>query len=154
MKTYILLLLLSTIFCASHLLGECGMAPKYRPISCYTDTVLPEDLPELKELLEKFKNGGDDNEFANYLGDMVDKKAARESNGQKNDDLIDQPIGACGMHPKYLPFKCYEPNVLRRDRNTLADAYDKFHGSDLTAFNKVYKELEDKKYEYFYGSSK
>ena len=153
MKTYILLLLLAAISCA-HLLGNCGMAPKYRPISCYEDTVLPEDIPELKELLEKFKNGGDDNEFANYLGDMVDKKAVRESNGEKNDDLNNQPIGACGMHPKYLPFKCYEPNVLRRDRNTLADAYDRLHGSDLTAFNKVYQQLEDKKYEYFYGSSK
>ena len=156
MKTCILLFLFTTIFCGSDkiIFGKCGMAPKRRPVSCYTNTVLPEDIPELTELLEKFKDG-DDNEFANYLGDMIDKKAARESNGQKNDeDLINQPIGACGMAPQYLPFRCYEVNVLRRDKKTLSDAYDKYHKSDLKAFNKVYTELEDKKQKYYGTSSK
>ena len=147
MKTYILLVL---AFCAvsAQMLGNCGMAPKYRPISCYEGKVLPEDIPELKKLLELFKDGGDDNVFALYLGDMFDKKEFREGR-DPNETQQAELLGKCGVHPKYLPYECYEPRVLRRDREELRDAFDKLHESDLTSFNKVLTGLVDKKFQYY-----
>ena len=65
----------SLIICDSiSLIGKCGMIPKYRPLECYKNSVLPEDLAELSEILLEFKNGGDDKELADLLGDMFDKK--------------------------------------------------------------------------------
>ena len=147
MKTYILLAL---AFCAvsAQMLGNCGMAPKYRPISCYEGKVLPEDIPELTKLLELFKDGGDDNVFALYLGDMFDKKEFREGR-EPNEEGQAQLLGKCGVHPKYLPYECYEPRVLRRDREELHEAFDKLHESDLNSFNKVLTELVDKKFKYY-----
>ena len=147
MKTYILLAL---AFCAvsAQMLGNCGMAPKYRPISCYEGKVLPEDIPELTKLLELFRDGGDDNVFALYLGDMFDKKEFREGR-EPNEEGQAQLLGKCGVHPKYLPYECYEPRVLRRDREELHEAFDKLHESDLNSFNKVLTELVDKKFKYY-----
>ena len=147
MKTYILLAL---AFCAvsAQMLGNCGMAPKYRPISCYEGKVLPEDIPELQQLLDQFKDGGDDNVFALYLGDMFDKKEFREGR-DPNEGMQAQLLGKCGVHPKYLPYECYEPQVLRRDRPEFKDTYDKLHESDLNAFNEVLKGLIDKKFKYY-----
>ena len=148
MKVYILLALLSvTVY--GQLLGQCGMAPKYRPISCYEGKVLPEDLPELKDLLEQFRNGGDDHEFANFLGDMFDKKDFREGRESNEEENSKKLLGKCGMHPKYLPYECYEPNVLRRDRTKLKQTYDELHGSDLEAFNEVLVDLRNRKFAYF-----
>ena len=146
MKTYILLVL---AFCAvsAQMLGNCGMAPKYRPISCYEGKVLPEDIPELKQLLEQFKDGGDDNVFALYLGDMFDKKEFREGR-DPNEASSQQLLGKCGVHPKYLPYECYEPQVLRRDRAQLKEAFEKLHESDLNSFNEVLVGLKEKKFKY------
>ena len=148
MKTYILLAL---AFCAvsAQMVGNCGMAPKYRPISCYEGKVLPEDMPELEQLLEEFKEG-DDNVFALYLGDMFDKKEVREGREPNDEDNSQKLLGKCGVHPKYLPYECYEPQVLRRDRPELQDAFDNLHESDLDAFNQVLIKLRDKKIAYFY----
>ena len=110
MKVYILLALCVYVVYA---LGNCGMAPKYRPIECYKGQVLEEDIPELEELLEKFKNGGNDNEFDNYLEDMFDKKEYKE--GNEVNEVSYGFGGKCGVAPKYLPYECYEVNVLRRD---------------------------------------
>ncbi len=144
MKVYILLALCVYVVYA---LGNCGMAPKYRPIECYKGQVLEEDIPELEELLEKFKNGGNDNEFDNYLEDMFDKKEYKE--GNEVNEVSYGFGGKCGVAPKYLPYECYEVNVLRRDRNELKEAYDTLHDSDLKAFNKILDKLKEKKYAYF-----
>ena len=81
------------------------MAPKRRPISCYEWKVLPEDMAELEQLLEEFKDG-DDNVFANYLGDMFDKKEFREGRDPNEEDNSKKLLGKCGVHPKYLPYEC------------------------------------------------
>ena len=52
---------------------------KKRPISCYYGHILNEDIPELKILLEKYKEGND-NEFADYLADMIEKKIIEKVN--------------------------------------------------------------------------
>lgn len=146
MKVCILLALLA-LAVSSPLLGQCTMAPKNRPISCYEGQVLKEDIPELMDLLEKFKGDGDDHVFAYYLGDMFDKKDFREGKVENIDNQ--KLLGKCGTHPKYQPFECYEPRVLRRDRNTLKEAYDKYHESDLEKFNSIYTPLIEKKFSYF-----
>ncbi len=124
------------------------MAPKRRPISCYEGKVLPEDMAELEQLLEEFKDG-DDNVFANYLGDMFDKKEFREGRDPNEEDNSKKLLGKCGVHPKYLPYECYEPQVLRRDRSELKDAFDNLHESDLDSFNQVLIKLRDKKVAYY-----
>ena len=145
MKYYILLALLACISC--QLLGGCTGTPKKRPIECYRGQVLNEDLAELKELLEKYRDG-DDHEFADYLGDMFDKKEFREGRAE-NENQNPKILGKCGVHPKYQPFECYERNVLRRNRNQLKEAYDKLHGENLEEFNKIYIEYADAKQAYF-----
>ena len=148
MKAYLLLALLA--FAVSEpLLGQCTMAPKKRPIECYEGKVLPEDIPELTQLLEEFKEDGDDHVFADYLGDMFDKKDFRE--GKETNEEEGQPklLGKCGVHPKYLPYECYEPQVLRRDRAQLKQAFDNLHESDLDLFNEVLVTLKDRKMAYF-----
>ena len=147
MKVYLLLGLFAYAFSLG-LLGKCGMAPKNRPISCYEGQVLPEDIPELTQLLEEFQGDGDDNVFALYLGDMFDKKDFREG---KDPNETEEPklVGKCGVAPKYLPYECYEQQVLRRDRATLKEAYDNLHEKYLDSFNKVLLELQDKKFTYF-----
>ena len=147
MKAYLLLALLAYATCQS-LLGQCTMAPKRRPISCYEGKVLPEDMPELEQLLEEFKDG-DDNVFANYLGDMFDKKEFREGRDPNEEDNSQKLLGKCGVHPKYLPYECYEPQVLRRDRSELKDAFDNLHESDLDSFNQVLIKLRDQKIAYY-----
>ena len=144
MKYYILLALLACISC--QLLGGCTGTPKKRPIECYRGQVLNEDLPELKELLEKYRDG-DDHEFADYLGDMFDKKDFREGRSENNQQS--GLVGKCGMNPKYQPFECYEPHVLRRNRNELKNAYDTLHGEKLEEFNKIYERLSEAKIAYF-----
>ena len=47
MKVYLLLALLAFATCQSHF-GQCNMAPKRRPISCYEGKVLTEDMPKLE----------------------------------------------------------------------------------------------------------
>ena len=148
MKFYLLLALIAYAVSQS-LLGQCTMAPKRRPISCYEGKVLPEDMPELEQLLEEFKEG-DDNVFALYLGDMFDKKEIREGREPNEEDNSQKLLGKCGVHPKYLPYECYEPQVLRRDRNELKDAFDTYHESDLDSFNQVLIKLKDKKIAYYY----
>ena len=143
------LILLSLLFCSisCQFLGRCTGTPKKRPIECFYGQVLNEDIPELKELLEKYRDG-DDHEFADYLGDMIDKKEFREG---KTENSQQKPIilGRCGVAPKYLPFACYERNVLRRNRNQLKEAYDTLHGTNLPEFNKVYFKLVETKRAYF-----
>ncbi len=146
MKVYILLALCAYVVYAGQL-GNCGMAPKYRPIECYEGKVLDEDLPELKELLRKFKNGGNDHEFANILGDMIDKKKYREN--KKVNKVPSAKVGKCGLAPKYLPYECYETKVLRRDRVLLKQAYDSLHDSDLEAFNEILRQLKANRAAYF-----
>ena len=135
-----------------NLIGGCGQAPKNRPIGCYTDKVLQEDIPELKRLLRQFKKTGDDNVFADYLYDMFEKKKFREGK-EKNEPQPATQIGNCGMHPKYLGFECYEPQVLRRHRTELKNAYDNLHATKLEDFNKVLIELREKKVNYYEGKS-
>ena len=147
MKVCILFALLA-LTVSSPILGQCSMAPKNRPISCYEGQVLGEDIPELMDLLERFKGDGDDDVFADYLGDMLDKKDFREGK-QENNEEEKQLLGRCGMAPKYLPFECYEINVLRRDRNTLKSAYEQYHESDLEKYNSIYVPLIEKKWSYF-----
>ena len=146
MKSFVLLIL---FFCSINcqLIGGCTGTPKKRPISCYYGQILNEDIPELKELLEKYKNG-DDNEFADYLGDLIDKKNYREG---KYDNIKEKIIflGKCGMHPKYLPYECYEKNVLRRNRKVLKESYDKLHKDNLEEFNKIYNTFVEAKLAYF-----
>ena len=146
MKTLLLLSLL-IVSISSQKIGGCTGTPKMRPIECYYGQVLNEDIPELKELLEKYRNG-DDHEFADYLGDMFDKKEFREGRAE-NDNQNPKILGKCGVHPKYQPFECYERNVLRRNRNQLKEAYDKLHGENLEEFNKIYIEFADAKQAYF-----
>ena len=147
MKVFVLLVLCAYASCV--LLGKCGMAPKYRPIECYEGQVLPEDIPELKELLERFGNEiGDDNEFALYLEDMFDKKDFKEGK-PSNEKEVSNLLGKCGVAPKYLPFECYEVNVLKRDRAQLKEAYDTLHDTDLKAFNEILITLRDKRFAYF-----
>ena len=148
MKVYLLLALIAYAVSQS-LLGQCTMAPKRRPISCYEGKVLPEDMPELEQLLEEFKDG-DDNVFANYLGDMFDKKEVREGREPNEEDNSQNLLGKCGVHPKYLPYECYEPQVLRRDRAELKAAFDALHESYLDSFNLVLVKLKDKKIAYYY----
>ena len=147
MKVCILLALLAFAI-SSPLIGSCSMAPKNRPITCYEGQVLREDIPELMDLLEKFKGDGDDHVFADYLGDMFDKKDFREGK-LENDGGEKHLLGKCGMAPKYQPYECYETKVLRRDRNTLKSAYDEYHESDLEKFNSIYVPLIEKKWSYF-----
>ena len=144
MKYYILLALLACISC--QLLGGCTGTPKKRPVECFRGQVLNEDFDELKELLEKYRDG-DDHEFADYLGDMFDKKDFRE--GRVNNGQNGSLLGKCGMHPKYQPFECYEPHVLRRNRKELKNAYDTLHAEKLEEFNKIYDKLYEAKIAYF-----
>ena len=58
-------------------------------------------------------------------------------------------VGKCGMHPKYLPFECYEKNVLKRNRKELKETYDKLHKNNLEDFNKIYSNLVEAKFAYF-----
>ena len=143
----LLLLSLLIVSISSQKIGACTGTPKMRPIECFYGQVLNEDIPELKELLEKYRNG-DDHEFADYLGDMFDKKEFREGRAE-NDNQNPKILGKCGVHPKYQPFECYERNVLRRNRNQLKEAYDKLHGENLEEFNKIYIEYADAKQAYF-----
>ena len=145
MKYYILLALIACISCQMFG-GACTGTPKKRPIECYRGHVLNEDLPELKELLEKYRDG-DDHEFAYHLGDMIDKKDFRE--GRLENDQEKTLLGKCGVHPKYQPFECYEPHVLRRNRNELKEAYDNLHKDNLEEFNKIYERLSEAKIAYF-----
>ena len=145
MKYYILLALIACISCQMFG-GACTGTPKKRPIECYRGHVLNEDLPELKELLEKYRDG-DDHEFAYHLGDMIDKKDFRE--GRLENDQEKTLLGKCGVHPKYQPFECYEPHVLRRNRNELTEAYDNLHKENLEEFNKIYERLSEAKIAYF-----
>ena len=147
MKVLLLLIISTFCICAPlGFIGKCGMAPKYRPLECYKNSVLEEDMKELTEIVSKFKNGGDDKEFANLLGDMFDKKKYREKKDSSNKIAR---IGGCGMHPKYLPVECYEQNILRRDRDTIRDVYKQYHENDLRKFNEIYLKLIEKKYDYF-----
>ena len=148
MRVALIFIMLTVCLCVGHLsfIGKCGMAPKYRPIDCYKNSILPEDMKELEEIMSKFKKGGDDKEFANLIGDLFDKKKFRK---KKNLKVDTKKLGSCGMHQKYLPVNCYEENVLRRDRKKLREIYDKYHGSDLKTFNEIYKELINKKFKYF-----
>ena len=144
MKYYILLALLACISC--QMLGKCMGTPKKLPLECYKGKVLNEDLPELQELLEKYKDG-DDHEFADYLGDMYEKKDYRLG---KTENAEEQKVlGKCGMHPKYQPYECYEPHVLRRNRKELKAAYDTLHKDNLMEFNKIYIKLNEAKIAYF-----
>ncbi len=143
----LLLLSLLIVSISSQKIGACTGTPKMRPIECFYGQVLNEDIPELKELLEKYRNG-DDHEFADYLGDMFDKKEFREGRAE-NENQNPKILGKCGVHPKYQPFECYERNVLRRNRNQLKEAYDKLHGENLEEFNKIYIEYADAKQSYF-----
>ena len=61
----LLLLSLLIVSISSQKIGACTGTPKMRPIECFYGQVLNEDIPELKELLEKYRNG-DDHEFADY----------------------------------------------------------------------------------------
>ena len=143
----LLLLSLLIVSISSQKIGACTGTPKMRPIECFYGQVLNEDIPELKELLEKDRNG-DDHEFADYLGDMFDKKEFREGRAE-NENQNPKILGKCGVHPKYQPFECYERNVLRRNRKQLKEAYDKLHGENLEEFNKIYIEYADAKQAYF-----
>ena len=150
MKIIVLFVLLAFSTCDSlGFIGKCGMAPKYRPLDCYKNSVLPEDLEELSGILSRFKNGGDDKDFAELLGDMFDKKKYRE----KKIEFENKKVGGCGMHPKYLPVECYEQNILRRDKKAIRYAYEEYHASDINKFNEIYKQLIEKKY-YYYNSNK
>ena len=146
MKTYILFAILAFAIC-DHI-GQCGMAPIYRPLSCFKNVVLQEDFNELLEVQLKFRAEKNHKSFALYLGDMIDKKEYRELKKNGKPVNIDM-IGKCGVHPKYLKFECYSPNVLRRDKMELKEAYDKLHDSNLEAFNKIYSSLQDKKFKYY-----
>ena len=148
MKVYILLALLA-VAVSSPLLGRCGMAPKYRPLYCFEGKVLPEDLPELQKLLDKYREGGDDHEFADYLGDMFDKKDIRE--GRKSNEEEETPVilGRCAQPPQYRPYECYAERVLRRDRKELKEAYDSLHESNLDEFEKIYLSLVEKRRKYY-----
>ena len=150
MKVELLLILSSIYFCSSftRLIGKCGMAPKYRPIECFKGSVLEEDLEELSKILKVFKNGGDDADFANLLGDMIDKKRFKEKSNSPLEDL-EIRIGGCGMHPKYLPVECFEQNVLRRDKKALREAYNLYHEKKLNKFISIYQELIERKNTYF-----
>ena len=144
MKYYLLIALLACISC--QMLGRCQGTPKKRPLECFKGQVLNEDLPELEQLLEKYRDG-DDHEFADYLGDMFDKKEYREGRAENQEGkTID---GKCGMHPKYQPFECYEPHVLRRNRKELKNAFDSLHAEKLEEFNKIYEKLVEAKFAYF-----
>ncbi len=152
MKSFLILIISTFCFCEQiGFLGRCGMAPKYRPLECFKNSVLEEDLNELSEVLLKFKNNGDDSEFANILGDMIDKKKFRE---KKNFEQEEKRIGACGMHPKYLPVECYEQNILRRDKNIIRDAYNKYHEKNLKKLSEIYRQLIEKKYFYYNQKNK
>lgn len=151
----LVLLLIISIICIDNsieIMGKCGMAPKYRPLECYKNSVLPEDLDELTEILERFRDGGDDNEFADLLGDMFDKKRYREKGASKVEEK--RKIGNCGMHPKYLPVECYEQNILRRDKKLIKDAYNKYHENNLKKFNEIYNQLIEKKNYYYKNPNK
>lgn len=153
MKITLLLIFFSLIICPhNHLIGKCGMAPKYRPLDCYKNSVLPEDLDELSEILSQFKNGGDDKDFADLLADMFDKKNYRENNNIN--DKKRKKIGGCGMHPKYLPVECYEQNILRRDKKQIREAYKKYHETEIKRFNEIYQQLIEKKFKYYNSNNK
>ena len=122
------------------------MAPKYRPIECYQNSILPEDMDELKRILFQMKNGGDDKEFANLLGDMFDKKRFREKPSSQDEK---KELDGCGMAPQYLPVECYENYVLRRDKKIIKDAYDKYHKKDINKFMRIYLQLIEKKLNYY-----
>ena len=144
MKYYLLIALLACISC--QMLGHCQGTPKKRPLECFKGQVLNEDLPELEQLLEKYRDG-DDHEFADYLGDMFDKKEYKEGRAENEEDS--NLLGKCGMHPKYQPYECYEPHVLRRNRKELKNAYDTLHAEKLGEFNAIYERLVEAKFAYF-----
>ena len=148
MKACILLTLLAAAV-SFPLVGLCSMPPKNRPLYCFKGEVLSEDLPELKTPLDKYREGGDDHEFADYLGDMFDKKDIRE--GRKSNEEEETPVilGRCAQPPQYRPYECYAERVLRRDRKELKEAYDSLHESNLEEYNKIYFSLLDKKRKYF-----
>ena len=124
--------------------NDCSLAPRKRPISCYKDSVLEEDMDELKDLLENYDIS--DKLLALYLEDFWEKKLYKEGKVTIPAQL---PI-ACGVAPQNLPYECYENQVLKRDTPELKDAYDKYHAKDLQKFNQILEELIKKK-EDFYG---
>ena len=144
---YLILLALITFTLSSPLLGKCAGTPKKRPIECYKGQVLNEDLPELEQLLEKYRDG-DDHEFADYLGDMFDKKDYREGR-YVNEIEKNGLLGKCGMHPKYQPYQCFEANVLRRNRNELKNAFNTLHETKFEEFLNLYTKLVDARFAYF-----
>ena len=147
MKACLLLTLLAAAV-SFPLVGLCSMPPKNRPLYCFKGEVLSEDLPELKTLLDKYRREGNDEEFADYLGDMYDKKEFREPT-KTNEEEGPVKLGRCAQRPAFRPYACYAERVLRRDRKELKEAYDSLHESNLEEYNKIYFSLLDKKRKYF-----
>ena len=144
---YLILLALISLTISAPLLGKCAGTPKKRPIECFKGLVLNEDLPELEQLLEKYRDG-DDHEFADYLGDMFDKKDFREGR-YVNEIEKSGMLGKCGMHPRYQPYQCFEANVLRRNRNELKNAFDTLHNTNLEQFLVLYTKLKEARFAYY-----
>ena len=154
------LILLSLLFCSISCedLNICSLPPKRRPIQCYIGQVLDEDIPELKELLEKYRDG-DDDEFKDYLGDMLDKKSYKEGKTRFITVVSTRCLPKVMYFEGYprilpitlrnLPFYCYENNVLRRNRNELKKAYDTLVPKKFEEFNIILVKLEAAKLVYF-----
>ena len=143
---YLILFALIALAVSNPMIGKCQGTPKLRPIECFKGQVLNEDLPELEELLAKYKDG-DDHEFPDYLGDMFDKKDYREGR-YVNEVEKDGLLGKCGMHPKYQPFGCFEAHVLRRNKKELKAAFET-RESNFDAFISLYTKLVEAKLAYF-----
>ena len=107
------------------------------------DSVLEEDMDELKDLLENF--GGSDTLFALYLQDFYDKKISKEGTVTTPTQI---PT-TCGVAPQNQPYECYEKQVLKRDTPELKDAYDKYHAIDLQKFNQILEDLIKRKEEFY-----
>ena len=146
MKVFILLALLA-VAVSFPFLGKCSWAPKYRPLYCFYGQVWEEDLPELMALLYKYRRGGDDEEFADYLGDMYDKKEFREPKISNEEERI--KLGRCAQPYIYRSFGCYAESILRRDRKQLKAAYDSLFISNNEEFVNIYYSLVAKKRKYF-----
>ena len=56
---YLILFALIALAISNPMIGKCQGTPKLRPIECFKGQVLNEDLPELEELLAKYKDGDD-----------------------------------------------------------------------------------------------